>query len=149
MPRKAGTSRAVKGETITIRVPPKTKFALELAARRKHSSISSVVLNLIEPFLRGQESGLMVFKDSATNMGQERVFVHELAWDPYEPDRLVKLALADESLLTYDEELRWKVIKDNPEYWDHNMSPLFNEIRLKWSQICHEAEEQQIKFGSS
>ena len=68
-------------------------------------------------------------------------------WDPYEPDRLVKLAMACRALLTYEEELLWKVIEDDPRFWEPDRAPNFKRIRESWEEISKLAEHQERRLS--
>lgn len=111
-----------KVETLTIRVSPKIKYGLELLARKQHRTLSSVADWALSKALKepgeGLEDGLL-----------------EEVWDPLEPDRLVKLALKCPELLTYEEQLLWKVIKDNSYFWLSPTEVHLGFVKMKWSLI--------------
>ncbi|MDQ4146413.1 MAG: hypothetical protein M3120_01765, partial [Pseudomonadota bacterium] len=109
MPRKA--KGETKAEVITLRLTPRTRYGLELLARQQRRTLSSVA----------EWAFHKVFKtESITpSIGQEKPLseVLDRLWDPHEADRLVTLAQAYPSLLTYEEDLIWKVIKEEPSFW--------------------------------
>jgi hypothetical protein len=109
MPRKA--KGETKGEVVTLRLTPRTRYGLELLARQQRRPLSSVA----------EWAFHEVFKTEsiAPSFGEEKTLKEAVddLWDPLEPDRLVKLAQKYPSLLTYEEDLIWKVIKEEPSFW--------------------------------
>ncbi len=144
MPRKPGKTGAVKGETLTIRVPPKMKFALELMSRRQHRPISSIVLSALEPVLQGEESGLMLNDSLMEGKGGN---LTDLLWDPRKPIRIVKLGMLEPGLLTFDEEFLWRVIKEDRQYWMDDLDPNIQLILENWRLIQDEAGKQERSYG--
>jgi len=123
---------SIKGGSITIRVEEKLKFALELAARKNNSSISSVILNAVQPYLQSSESKLLV---QDKNNNNQLTPIQDIAWDRIDAIRLVKLALADASLLNEIEELAWRIIVEQPYYWDDSLNPRYEHIEEDWGDI--------------
>lgn len=128
-------SKAEKGDTLTLRISAKDKFALELLSNIQDRSLSSIVMDALREPLR---AGLTL--EIKEGRGNASVYIPDIAYDPLLPDRLVKLALAAPELLTNREKVVWKVIKENPVYM-HENSPDFKTIRLKWESIQTEADE--------
>lgn len=139
MPRKAGKSGAVKGDTITIRVPPRMKFALELLSRSKETSISSLVLNAVVPYIESETDTLTVTRK--TEGSNEQLYIPDRAWDISVIDRTIKLAMLQPNLLTPDEEAAWKVVHEDQRYWEDRFKtePKFKLIREEWIQIIEKA----------
>ncbi len=148
MPAKARKTYAAKAEVLTVRLSPKMKFGLELLSRKQHRSLSAIVQHLLDRELR---ENLKVTKDVGDNIEgwrEEHVRLLDLVWDPYEPDRLVKLGLHSPDLLDLDEELKWKVIQDDYErYWHKAREPNYKAIRDDWSDISKKAED--AKFNAT
>lgn len=146
MPRKSGGSGAPRSEAvITVRLPQKVRFGLELLARKQHRTISSIVTEAIERTIK-EANGLTVLISPMAGEAQERAFIPDKAWDPREPDRLVKLARLDTNLLDYEEEFRWRIIGETKRYWRAG-EPNFELIRQEWAAICEAASEQMKTFG--
>lgn len=114
---KKPDSERVKGQTLTIRISPRTKFTLEMLARKQHRSVTAVIewltaqaaeeefsfeLNSVDP-----EGRPVVLKTSQL----------DYLWDADEVERLVNLADRASSLMTYDEELIWKIIRLEESFW--------------------------------
>ncbi len=134
MPKKtakkkvSGGSRLNRTQTVTIRLDPKTRYFVDLAARKQRKTTSSYIEWAIE--------------NSFTTSLWDDTF--EL-WDVDEPDRFVKLALKYPYLLTYEEEILWKLIKENGYLWKgrynaqsewswtvQNQSFIYKRLRENW-----------------
>ncbi|MSP44079.1 MAG: hypothetical protein EXR08_12105 [Alphaproteobacteria bacterium] len=92
----------IKTEVVTLRLDPKTKFGLELLARKQYRTLSSVVEWAINNALQHEYEGFPELDD---------------LWDVKEADRLVKLAVTRPNLLNYEEQLIWKVISEHGYFW--------------------------------
>ena len=131
MAKKAPPNTQTKVETLTIRVSPKMKFGLELLARKQHRNLTSVadwaLYKALKDPVEGLSEGLL-----------------EEVWDPYEPDRLVKLALKCPELLTYEEELIWRIIQNDSFYWNDERDAIvtIEVIRDEWETITGVAKRK-------
>lgn len=146
-----------KIEMITVRIAPQAKFALDLLARYQRRTLSSVIDWAIDQTLR---------RESIPSPAGEHA-VHDMVrkvWDPFEPDRLVKLALWDSSLLTFEEQTMWKLIQEEPSFWTLQKPPTetravlkevmegqkpfpdFKRIRAQWENIKAAAYGATVDF---
>jgi hypothetical protein len=91
-----------KSSSITVRLDPKTKYALEILSRKQHRTISSVVDWALHRAFDNEYEGLSDLNN---------------IWDVEEADRFVKLALNYPSLLNYDEQKIWKIIQESETCW--------------------------------
>jgi hypothetical protein len=109
MPRKA--KGETKGEVVTLRLTRRTRYGLELLARQQRRPLSSVAEWAFHEVFK--------IESIAPSFGEEKTLKEAVddLWDPLEPDRLVKLAQKYPSLLTYEDDLIWKVIKEEPSFW--------------------------------
>jgi hypothetical protein len=98
----------------------------------------------IEKILESKRDELMV--DAPLFDRAKGGYLPDLAWDPYYPDRLVKLAMYAENLLEYDEQVIWKTIKEQSSYWNFNQ-PIFERIRGGWEEISKQAKENAKAYG--
>ena len=151
MPRKA--KGETKGEVVTLRLTPRIRYGLELLARQQRRTLSSVA----------EWAFYEAFKTEsiAPSTGEEKTLKEALddLWDPVEPDRLVKLAQKYPSLLTYEEDLIWKVIKEEPSFWLELKSgtggllgyappqPDMKRIRRLWPAIKEAASGEGVDFA--
>lgn len=113
MPKIASPSRPNKTESVTLRFEQRLRFGLELLSRRQRRKMTSVIEWMVEKQLVDPDNGLMV-TDPKTG---KPCSLLTLVWDPMEADRLVKLALFDPGLLSFEEQMLWKVISEDPRLW--------------------------------
>jgi len=125
--RKAGSD---KNDRITLRISGRDKFALELLARKRKTTLSALVLELCSPAMK---EGLTV------NNRKETIYIPAAAYDPLAPDRLVKLAQLAPELLDDREQVLWTAIKENSDCWDGTV-PDFSIIRELWEFINKDAD---------
>lgn len=116
--RSAGdaTQRAGKSEIVTIRLEPKLRYLAEIAARKHRRSLSSYVEWAIDQSLQS-----IVLEDSDPDDSSSRpVSIADVAarlWDVDEPDRFVRLALRYPDLLTHEEQIIWKLVREHGTLW--------------------------------
>ncbi len=111
--KKKGGGKLTRTEIVTVRFDPRTRFAVELAARCQRRTVSNYIESVVEESIRrvvireGDDTKKVSLKD-----------VVDRTWDVDEPDRFAKLALNHPELLTYDGEVLWKLIRENEAVWD-------------------------------
>lgn len=125
---KGGGGRLTRSEITTVRLDPKLKYLAELAARKQRRTLSSFIEWSIEESLRRfpiQEGD-----------GWDQSFMAEAEklWDVDEADRLAKLALNYPELLTHEEQLIWKLVKENGFVW----KGAFNKTNHMWTWSVRE-----------
>jgi predicted transcriptional regulator len=109
--RKSGGGKLSRSETVTVRLDPKLRYMAELAARKQRRTLSSFIEWAIEDALahvyveEGSSYQISVADDAAK------------LWDVDEADRFVKLALRYPDLLTHEEQVIWKLIKECGLFW--------------------------------
>src|SRR5262245_49662003 len=101
---RGGGSKLNRTETVTIRLDPKLRYLTELAARKQRRTVSSFIEWAIEQALS------QVVLDDQTR--QTVLNAAGQLWDPDEADRLVSLGCGYPDLLTYDEQVLWKLIRE-------------------------------------
>jgi hypothetical protein len=134
--REEGTGR--KTEVVTVRLDPKLKYLAELGARKHRRPLSSYIEWAVEQSL----SQVVLEEDwngKVTVADAERT--HNL-WDLDEPDRIVRLALNYPDLLTHEEQLVWKLVRENGAVWKirHDKNSLeatwdVNEDSIIWNRL--------------
>lgn len=146
--RKAGGGKLSRSETVTVRLDPKLRYLAELAARKQRRTLSSYIEWAIEDSLGrvhlregsgyNNDYGTTVADDAAT------------LWDVDDADRFAKLALRYPDMLTHEEQIRWKLIRENGSLWRGNFhkrteewtwaidesSLIFDRLREGWSKFC-------------
>lgn len=114
--RKGGGGKLSRSETVTVRLDPQLRYLAELAARTHRRTLSSYIEWAIMEMLKDEPirpvwlKGLEV---SAHTIGSEAGYL----WDVDEADRFAKLALRYPSLLTHEEQVLWKLIRENGFLW--------------------------------
>lgn len=113
--KSRGGGKLQRSETVTIRLDPKLRYLTELAARKQRRTVSSFIEWAIENALceivlrEGNDQGYQYHE----TLGEQA----ETLWDTDEPDRLAKLGLHYPDLLTHDEQVMWKLIRENGYLW--------------------------------
>jgi hypothetical protein len=110
--RKGGGSKLTRSETVTVRLDPKLRYLAELAARKHRRTLSS----FIEWALEQQTNEVNLVRDDDLNVRTILSASDEL-WDVDEPDRFAKLAMNYPELLTHQEQVLWKLIRDITSLW--------------------------------
>ena len=130
-----------KSETISVRLNVKVRYLVELAARKQRRTLSSYVAWAVEDSLS------RVFITEEVDSGGNGKSISEVAlslWDPEGPERLVRLALKYPELLTFPEQLVWKLIRENRYLWKRswadNSTQDLSEADLIWQRL-HETWE--------
>ena len=126
---KPRAQKLPKSEITTVRLDPKLRYLAELAARKQRRSLSSFIEWAIEDallrFSLKEENG-----QSATVIGEA-----ERLWDVDAADRFVKLALKFPELLTHDEQVLWKLVRENGWLWRGT----YSDINDEWTWTVRES----------
>lgn len=116
---KPGGAKLNRTETVTVRLDPKLNYLCELASRAQRRTKSSFVEWAVAEALKSVPLPEVTEYDA--EIGDSRsVTVQEKSselWEVDEADRLVALALTSPGLLTHDEQVLWKLIKENGFLW--------------------------------
>jgi hypothetical protein len=104
-----------RSEVVTIRVDPKIRFGLELLSRKQYRNLSSVVEWAINEAIKGDQ-------------GIEDL---DFIWDIEEADRFVKLAILYPNLLAYEEQILWKLLRENGILWKGRY-----DANNDWTWVC-------------
>jgi hypothetical protein len=124
-----GSSGKRRSEVVTVRLDPRLKYLGEIAARKQRRTLSGYIEWAVEKSL-----DLVILKEddgsgNSINVSDAQRF-HNL-WDVDESERLIKLAFNFPELLTYEEQLIWRLIRDNGYVWQGHFSKSDN--RWEWS----------------
>ena len=106
---KAGVPRT---EVFALRLDPKLKYLAEIAARKQRRSLANFVEWAIEEALKG----VSLAELDMNGFGPTVASVATQLWALDEPDRLRNLATHYPELLSYDEQLVWRVINEHSTY---------------------------------
>jgi len=103
----------LRAAVMSIRMPEKTKFGLELTARLYNESIADIIVRAANMEISSENGGLFVELP-----GEELpVFLLPRVWDERECVRIVKLALVYPDLLKRAEKVAWTMVRDSDKYW--------------------------------
>jgi hypothetical protein len=151
--RKSGGGKLSRSETVTVRLDPKLRYLAELAARLHRRTLSSYIEWAIKASLDGESVrpvNLPSHLASAHTIGSEA----EYLWDVDDADRFAKLALRYPHLLTHEEQVRWKLIRENGYLWKGSYagrrkewtwtvdedSLIYPRLRECWAAFCRVAD---------
>ena len=99
-------------EVFAMRLDPKLKYLAEIAARKQRRSLANFIEWTIE-----QALGQVNLEDGGfNNSGITVADMSAKRWALDESDRLVQLAELYPDLLTYEEQLIWRVINEHSAY---------------------------------
>lgn len=116
---KKGGAKLSRSETVTVRLDPKLNYLCELAARAQRRTKSSFIEWAIADSL-GSVSLPEVTRPGASFDEPLEVSLKESAselWHVDEPDRLVALAMIAPALLSHEEQLIWRAVRENGYVW--------------------------------
>jgi hypothetical protein len=120
--RQKGGARLQRSETVTVRLDPKLRYLAELGARKQRRTLSSFIEWAIEQSL--QQVVVEEGWDQHTKKTYQLSLAHSASdlWDVGEEERFVKLATRYPDLLTHEEQVLWKLIRENGYLWrgDYN-----------------------------
>ena len=114
--RKSG-GRLSRSKTVTVRLTPKLHYLAELAARQQRRTLSSFIEWAIEESLYAVS---IEERWSPETQTMERTTIADIArevWDVDEVDRFFKLLVLHPHLLTHEEQVLWKLIRQSAYVW--------------------------------
>src|SRR6266446_2011041 len=107
--KRKGGGRLNRSETVTVRLDPKLRYLAELAARKQRRTLSSFIEWAIEENLK------QVYFNG--DIGPTVASEASALWDVDEPDRFVLLALHYPDMLMHEEQVLWKLVRENGYLW--------------------------------
>lgn len=109
--RRTGGGKPLRTEAVGVRLDPKLKYLAELGARIQRRTLSSYIEWAIQASL--ERTVLTSDPHNAPSISDEASYL----WDVDEADRFAKLAMRYPHLLTHEEQVRWKLIRENGAVW--------------------------------
>lgn len=98
---------------MSVRFDPKLRYLAELAARKQRRTVSSFVEWAVEDAL----TRIALLNDLAPGATDTTVASEaDKLWDVDEADRFLKLALSYPHLLTHNEQVLWKLVRESGLY---------------------------------
>ena len=121
--------KKIKGAPFTIRLSHRHRFGLDLLARTQGRNHSAVIEKALE---REIAEGLAL---------PEQGNMLDFLWDPDEADRFVLMAQHFPRLLTYQEEIQWKEIRETERFW-RGGKPNLPAIRREYEDLKQRSTEK-------
>ena len=125
-----------KDERLAIRLPKRTKFALDRYSQRHEMSASSVINQVLKSFLTDPSQEMVI-----TSEGGREAFFGDACWDPLTPDRFLKIATLAPEFLSESEQVRWKIICEDRQYFDADGELNRRKVRDNWNEINKQERE--------
>jgi predicted HicB family RNase H-like nuclease len=147
--KRGGGGKLSRTETVTVRLDPKLRYLADLAARKQRRTLSSFIEWAIEENLKN------IHLDDAGDVSNSIASQATELWDVDAPDRFAKLAVHCPELLTHDEQVLWKLIRENGSLWKGHYDRqtrqwtwrvsldtlIFENLRKSWEAFCSVAYE--------
>ena len=139
-----------RSQVVTVRLDPKLRYLAELAALKQRRTLSSYIEWAVQESLKN-----VYLAEGSGHNNDYGCTVHDKAdslWDVDAPDRFAKLALHYPELLTHNEQIKWKLIRENGLLWRGRMVEglwtwkineeclVLERLREYWVQFCAVAE---------
>lgn len=134
---RGGGGKLNRSETVTIRLDPKLNYLCELAARAQRRTKSSFIEWAIQHTMSAVQ-----LPDVTQDFSNEPVFLSQWAarlWQVDEADRVMMLALNAPALLTHEEQLIWRVVREWGGFWRGRWE-WSNELEERWTWKLNEAD---------
>jgi hypothetical protein len=112
--RRGGGGKLSRSETVTVRLDPKLRYLAELAARKQRRTLSSYIEKVVEESL--SHVTLIDRRGHSWNLAEAA----DSLWDVDVSDRLAKLAIQFHELLTHEEQVLWKLVRESEALWMHS-----------------------------
>lgn len=133
--KSGGGGKLTRTQTVTVRLDPKLNYLCELAARAQRRTKSSFIEWAVAESLGSvQLSDVVESNELDATIKQ----MTSRLWQVDEADRLVALALAAPALLTHEEQLIWRIVRENGYVWKGSYG---NNNEWRW----HPAEDNLIR----
>jgi predicted transcriptional regulator len=115
---RTGGGKLNRSETVTVRLDPKLNYLCELAARAQRRTKSSFIEwavaealgSVILPDVK-EQTDFDSFRDVTLKDWTSTL------WQVDEPDRVISLALNAPALLNHEEQLVWRLVRENGFFW--------------------------------
>lgn len=111
--QKKGGGKLARSETVTVRLDPKLNYLCDLASRAQRRTKSSFIEWAVAEAL-----GAVHLSDIAdSDFDITLKHVASQLWHVDEPDRMIALALTAPALLTHEEQMIWRLVRENGYIW--------------------------------
>ena len=116
---KRGGAKLSRSETVTVRLDPKLNYLCELAARAQRRTKSSFIEWAIADSLGSVTLPEVIRSGAGFDEPYEATLKEKASelWHVDEPDRLAALAMIAPALLSHEEQLIWRVVRESGYVW--------------------------------
>lgn len=130
-------SKLNRTEVVTIRLDPRLRFIVELAARKERRTVSSFVEWCIETALDAN-LGFRDFREEQPMRAKElsALLAGNLLWDVEEADRFVNQACAYPETLNVEDQRLWKVIMEVKPFHTRDTPTRSEHFNVKLIRRC-------------
>jgi len=111
--QKKGGGKLARSETVTVRLDPKLNYLCDLASRAQRRTKSSFIEWAVAEALGSVQ--LSDIADSDFDITLKHVASQ--LWQVDEADRMIALALTAPALLTHEEQMIWRLVRENGYIW--------------------------------
>ena len=135
-----------KSVLLALRVTPRTRFGLDLFARRSGRTVSQVVAQAIDEAIGSEAEGLVLVPRGE----RAPVNVLDRVWSPHEHERVVRLGMWFPQLLGDRQRYLWQLIQESPAYWKRNsmpMRPAPDDVR--WDVLARDWPSLRRRAGAT
>ena len=115
--KRGGGSELSRSATVTVRLDPKLRYLAGLAARKQRRTLSSFIEWSIEQSLN--QVALRDYDEQDHDRDSIADQAEEL-WDVDEADRFIKLAANYPEMLTHNEQIVWKLVREHGFFWNRD-----------------------------
>ena len=131
-----------KSEVVTVRLDPRLKYLAEIAARKQRRTLSGYIEWAVEQSLKQ----VLLHEGDGYN-GNDNITVADaqnniVLWDVDEAERVTKLAFHFPELLSYEEQLIWRLVRDCGYVWkgsyknpDNEWMWTIDESKIVWDRL--------------
>jgi hypothetical protein len=116
---RKGGAKLSRSETVTVRLDPKLNYLCELAARAQRRTKSSFIEWAVAEVISTVALPEVVSYEFSS--GDKKIVTIQAKssdlWHVDEADRVIALALIAPALLSHDEQLIWRLVKENGYLW--------------------------------
>jgi predicted transcriptional regulator len=141
--KKVGAGgKLARSEVVTVRLDPRLRYGVELAARKHRRTASSFIEWAIEHALE------MVVIREAEDQYQGSVTAQDVlaqVWDVDEPDRFAKLAIRFPELLSHEEQVLWKLIRECGALWRGHWKQQGDREYFTWESSENYLDFEQLR----
>jgi hypothetical protein len=143
--RRPREGKLARSEIATLRLDPKLRYFIDLAARTQRRTVSSYLEWAAE-----QSLGRIPLT-GANGRSQSMADEMDQLWDVDDAERFVKLASRYPNLLNHEEQVLWRLIRENQSVWPRSSDEQslgergMERLRMHWDRFVAVAKGEANK----